>query len=356
MRPAQRSRIESLDVLRGIAALLVAWYHFTNGNPAFIPAGHPLELSGKYGWTGVNIFFVISGFVIPYTLHRSNYKLRNYFRFVLKRMIRLDPPFLAAMVIIIVLGYGSAYVGEHPYHVTAVQVLLHFGYINVFFGYDWLSPVFWTLAIEFQYYLMMGLIFPVIMNNFRSRLLILLLLSCLAFIPSTSFIFHYLFCFLLGITTFHYWSGVIQRKQFIILVVLFGIGCWLTVGEAAAAASLLTVLIIPSMRISHPVLRFFGTISYSVYLLHVTIGGKVLNLSLRFSYGKGWVLLASFTATLVAAYLLYRLIEKPSQKWSSSINYSKEPYNETHVQMIAPLSHAPTLKLESSLAANETRL
>ncbi|MHB8208815.1 acyltransferase family protein [Mucilaginibacter sp.] len=47
------------------------------------------------------IFFVISGFVIPYSLFKANYELKHYFKFLYKRVLRLHPPYLAALLIIL---------------------------------------------------------------------------------------------------------------------------------------------------------------------------------------------------------------------------------------------------------------
>src|SRR5438874_1620600 len=95
----EKNRIAILDPLRGLAALGVAWFHFTHGNPVFLPTG-TLKASGQYGWTGVAAFFVISGFVLPYSMHRAGYRVRSHWRtFALKRLIRLDPPYLASILL-----------------------------------------------------------------------------------------------------------------------------------------------------------------------------------------------------------------------------------------------------------------
>src|SRR6266480_694785 len=102
-------RIETVDGLRGIAAIAVAWFHITNGAKWFLDGG-VLEYSGRYGWLGVQVFFVISGFIIPYSLHRSHYSMSQFGRFMLRRVVRLDPPYLVTVVLIIALDYGSSLV------------------------------------------------------------------------------------------------------------------------------------------------------------------------------------------------------------------------------------------------------
>jgi len=283
-----------------------------------------------YGWMGVDVFFVISGFVIPYSLHKSGYKIGHYFTFVLKRIVRLDPPYLAAIAITIVLGYMSAiapsFRGQTP-HLSIPQVLLHFAYLNVFFGYEWLNPVFWTLAIEFQYYLAVGLVFPLLSSSrVEIRMFSFIVLGILAFlVPSISFIFHYLFLFMLGIATFQYWIGLVGLKFYLLMLLALGAGAALTLGFGVGAVGLGTACTIAFVRLrKFAPLKFLGAISYSLYLLHVPVAGRVIGLSLRFVHSMGGKVLTAWLAVgvaIVAAYLLYRFVEKPAQRWSSSISY-----------------------------------
>jgi peptidoglycan/LPS O-acetylase OafA/YrhL len=76
-KPKIDTKFEIIEVLRGLAAFSVMWFHFTNGNQDFLQEGW-LELSGKYGWLGVEVFFVISGFIIPYSLWRSQYTVKHH--------------------------------------------------------------------------------------------------------------------------------------------------------------------------------------------------------------------------------------------------------------------------------------
>lgn len=330
---AGKKRIETLDALRGIAALAVAWFHFSGSqglNDSLIAA------TGAYGWLGVHVFFVISGFVIPYSLHRADYHLRDYGHFLIKRIVRLDPPYIATIIIIIALGYLSPLMpGFHgeQFSVSAQQVLLHVAYINVFFGYPWLNIVFWSLAIEFQYYLAIGLLFPLIASRQWSvRLGTLAGLSLLAFmLPFPAFVFHYLFLFMLGIITFQRHTGKLNALPYWIGFALLVTGLLLTLGAIIAAVAAATALAIALVRIKSRVLAFFGKISYSLYLLHVPIGAKAINLGFRFvdtRAGRAAVLIVALGITIAASYLFYLLLEKPAQQWSSAFKFGPRSRDE----------------------------
>lgn len=325
-------RLQTIDAFRGIAALAVSWYHFTNGNSAFLSDGL-LKLSGAYGWLGVEVFFVISGFIIPYALLHSRYRVSDYCTFLLKRIIRLDPPYLVAILAIIALSYVSnampGFRGQR-FEFSLVQTLLHLGYVNVFFGYPWLNPVFWTLAIELQYYLLVGLLSFVVAS--RSIVVRAFTFGCLAgvavFIPADQFLFHWLFLFMLGMAAFQLRMGILKRGQFIFWLALFGFGSWQINGSVIAITGVVTAVLLGLFEadIKQPLL-FFGHISYSMYLLHVPIGGRVINLSLRYIHttsGKLVVLAMALAATTAAAWLLHRYVERPAQQWSSAIRYRKK--------------------------------
>jgi peptidoglycan/LPS O-acetylase OafA/YrhL len=324
----EKNRIEALDFLRGIAALAVVFHHFF----AVLDAG-ALRSASYYGQLGVQVFFVISGFIIPYSLYRGDYRLRNYGTFVLKRVVRLDPPYLASIAIIIALGVFSWYVPfqkDLVFHVTLPQVLLHFAYLNVFFGYEWLSDVYWTLAIEFQYYLLIGLAFPLIFSrNVRVRLLSFAALGAMSFVVRDGrFIFYFIFIFFMGILTCQLWVGMIGRRQYALLLSLAIALTLLTNGIPSAIAASFAVSAILFLRVRSAVFRFLGSISYSLYLIHSPVGKRALNILMRLTHAQstgarlGVILLATLVSIL-AAYALYRLVERPAQAWSARLRYHR---------------------------------
>lgn len=324
-------RLFILDLLRGLASLSVCWFHLTNGNEHFLPPGW-LRASGEYGWLGVNVFFVISGFVIPYALAQAGYRLADYGRFLLKRIVRLDPPYVAAILLVVVLGYITSRVPGFrgpPFEVSAAQLLVHLGYANVFLGYPWLNPVFWTLAIELQYYLVVGLLFPLLTaKRWEIRIAVLICLSLLAIaLPARPYLFHWLFVFMLGIVTFQFRTRHCSRSLYLLQVGLLAAGACVNDGFLVASTSLVTALAIAfvDLRLDKR-WTFLGLISYSLYLIHVPIGGRVINLGTRLEEGlivKVLVLSAALALTLVSSWIFYRLIEKPAQRWSAALTYRK---------------------------------
>jgi len=315
-----------------LASFGVCWFHLTRGNPSFLPDGY-LKSSGLYGWLGVEVFFVISGFVIPFALWRSNYLIGDFGRFICKRVVRLDPPYFATILLVIGLGYASTrapgFQGE-PFQFSLPQTLLHVGYLNGLFDVPWLNPVFWTLALEFQYYLLMALIFPLITTPARLvRMVTLICLGILAFVfPADRLVFHWLFLFLYGISTFQFKAGYTGRTEYFVCITAIFAGAWVSYGALIGCLALLTALSIAFIRVVRfGPLAFLGSISYFLYLLHVPIGGRIINLGSRFAHGPSARLLVVFIAasiTILTSWLFFLLVERPAQRWSAAITYRRK--------------------------------
>jgi peptidoglycan/LPS O-acetylase OafA/YrhL len=326
----QQRRIGTIDGLRGIAAFGVAWYHFTHGS-GLLHSGF-LYNSGLYGWAGVEMFFVISGFIIPYSLYRAGYRSRDFGLFLVKRIARLDPPYFADIVFVIALSYivtfAPGFRGEWP-HYTWGQLAAHIAYVNSIVHKPWVNVVFWSLGIEFQYYLFIGALFPVLVARrkaVRFGLLALLLLSAVL-IHDGSLVFPYFPLFVAGILTFQCKAGLISTRILLAGLVVTGAASWFVNGAIIACVGVSTALIIQFVHIRSSRLTDFGLISYSLYLLHVPIGGKIMNLGGRFAHSTPAMILllaAAVAGSVGAAALFYRFVELPSQRLSSSVRYGSK--------------------------------
>ncbi len=315
------SRLATVDLLRAIAAVSVAWFHFTNGS-GVIHDGW-LHRSGQYGWLGVEMFFVISGFIIPYSLHKSRYQTADFGRFLIKRIARLDPPYFATILLCLALSYlvtlAPGFRGEWP-HYTWGQLAAHVAYVNSFVHLQWINVVFWTLGIEFQFYLLIGIAFPLLVarrNGVRFGFLgWLLAISIL--IPDETLVFHYLPLFVAGMLAFQAKAGLISTRT-----LLMGLAATAIAGPVAGVG-IATGLIIRFVELPCSRLTNLGLLSYSVYLLHVPVGGKIMNLGGRFAHSTPAIavlLAVAMGASIIAAAMFYRLVELPAQRLSSSLKY-----------------------------------
>lgn len=327
MTSSPGGRLGTVDCLRGVAALSVAWYHCTNGSGVLHEGW--LRSSGSYGWLGVEMFFVISGFIVPYSLYAAGYHGRDFGRFLVKRIARLDPPYFCDILLCIALSYlvtlAPGFRGGRPQY-TWGQLAAHIDYVNSVVHLRWVNVVFWSLAIEFQYYLLIGITFPLLVarrNVVRFGFLGLLLVLSIP-IRDGSLVFFYLPLFVAGMLAFQCKAGLISTRVLLGgLLVAGAVGCFGN-GPLTACVGVATALIVRFVKLRSSRLTGFGLISYSLYLLHVPIGGKIMNLGGRFVHGAPAMialLAAAMAASIAAAAVFYRYVELPSQRLSSSIRY-----------------------------------
>src|SRR5690606_4737037 len=164
------NRLESIDFLRGIASIAVVLFHITHTKNFLDPEGIVYNLFKGGGSFGVSVFFVISGFIIPYSMQRAGYRVKSFKAFLFKRIIRIEPVyilsiFFTAFMMVGISKMPEIYWSYPPYKLDFTNFVLHLGYIiNFLPNENWINPVYWTLGIEFQYYVLIGLLFPLLIR------------------------------------------------------------------------------------------------------------------------------------------------------------------------------------------------
>jgi peptidoglycan/LPS O-acetylase OafA/YrhL len=164
-RPHQR--FPALDGIRGLAILLVMLHHFFQlYEPERVFIDVVFFGLASSGWFGVDLFFVLSGFLITGILYDSKGSERYFLNFYARRTLRIFPLYYAALVLFFVVfpqiphPLANAYVAD-----SAPDQLWFWTYLTNFkiaangAWYDALVPnVFWSLAIEEQFYLIWPLV------------------------------------------------------------------------------------------------------------------------------------------------------------------------------------------------------
>ena len=340
MTSRSSNQIPIFDPLRGTAAIAVCLFHFTRDGRT-LDATDIVAIIGSFGWLGVDAFFVISGFVIPYSMYLRSYKMRDSAPFLVRRLKRLEPPYFASIFIIIALPLISMLVPGfrgNPPGFTWPQLAAHVAYLNAILGYSWINPVFWTLAIEFQYYIFAAIAFPLLTHprNIICRLSApAIALIGFAGSSNKALLPHWLPLFALGMVGFQFYVSRLTLLSFLPILVLCGAISHTVVGTQETVVGLLTVGLIlltrdrPVPKLLKP-LSFLGTISYSLYLLHEPVGNRIFNLAGRLppSIAKPHpVLIAGLGGSILIAYGFWRIVEEPSQRWAKMSKWPRPDAN-----------------------------
>lgn len=155
-RPASTQRMAALDALRFMAALGVMFYHYAYSHAPGAPSSTSLgAMTARFGFLGVEIFFLISGFVILWSARD-----RAPAQFVRSRLLRLYPEFWISVLLsatiftLIPGGFGQ--------DLTHAEVLINLTMVPGYLGVDYVDGVYWTLEVELAFY---GLVFLLLLGR-----------------------------------------------------------------------------------------------------------------------------------------------------------------------------------------------
>jgi len=166
------AKLAGLQVLRGVAALLVMWCHlkYNLGVPATSVSKTPL-LSPELGAIGADIFFVISGFVIAMTAAKLG---DNWRLFLVNRLARIVPLYFALSTCLFAWASVMATLHGFPVDVNFRQIFNTYAFIPLFdtanFTHPWIENG-WTLSFELWFYLAFGCFIKIFNGRTAGRIL-----------------------------------------------------------------------------------------------------------------------------------------------------------------------------------------
>jgi len=140
-------RLYELDILRFLAALAVVFFHYTflNATEYKTIATYPvLGEIFKYGYLGVELFFIISGFVILLSASKKDWR-----GFIISRVARLYPAFWIAVTLTTL---GIVFFANDIMQVSLTQYLWNLTMMGNFVDVENIDPVYWTLQVELKFY------------------------------------------------------------------------------------------------------------------------------------------------------------------------------------------------------------
>jgi peptidoglycan/LPS O-acetylase OafA/YrhL len=171
-------------------------------------------------------------------------------------------------------------------------------------------------------------VFPLLIHRSKVYNYILILaLSVLAFaINEHSLIFTYGLLFVAGILLFQVRIGYLSQKEFGAMLLTVLILLYIRFDDRYLVAALLPYFFITYFEFTDKVSKFLGQISYSVYLVHIPIGGRIINLSETFfkdELTRSLMVFVALAVSVFAAWVFFVVIEKPAINWSKKLIYMK---------------------------------
>lgn len=354
--------------LRGLAALAVVFEHyfgvFFDGNIrsqigiALDPSAlHRPWLADKmlalpamlnYGPLGVSVFFMISGFVIMFSLSKL-----TSIEFIIQRAFRIFPTYWIGLLICFsFISLSSYYWGSNPQDSYPKNIWI----LNVILAHTvmWMPSVDfvnWTLAVEMKFYIISAFLFYMTKNPKRYLSLALIVMSIpvmviylyrhdiisispnvYAFINEAKYI-PFLF---IGTCFYYFMNSSINRMEFLIFssiffcsfsLFMFGDGdfkyaCGMSINYAAGAFVFSICYLLRKLFKPNVIIDFFADISYPLYLVHSVMGYVVMSILISFEMPMSICALVAFILSVLVSTILNRTIEK----WSNRIGKSISKY------------------------------
>jgi exopolysaccharide production protein ExoZ len=339
-------RITNIVYLRGIAAFLVVAAHAVDSSLRNAPwSGQSLTSLSNFGAIGVDIFFVISGFVMPLSLMGKR-GIKDSSIFMSRRWLRIAPTYFIASTLVILYGLFR---GKTPSIESLISTFTFFPFGDHDVLVNPILPVGWTLSYEFFFYF----IIAVALTFWPKRYLAISVafLGALVLVGATihldSFLWRWIsnpivLEFAMGTAVFALWrSGVLSRfgrvlvVGFFVSVIVLITECVVGFGsiDAVAASAPTNVVLyrvllwgVPSALIFSACVGYhksgtdvwyfkwlhrLGTISFSTYLAHAPVSWVAGSFFLQFGLPPVFVFLLCVLVGHASGFVLYHLVEKP---------------------------------------------
>lgn len=332
-------RLELLDYGRFFAAVIVLLFHYTfngiaNGKISSIDHIPGLIEVTKYGYLGVELFFMISGYVIFFSA-----KNRSASQFAVARALRLYPLFWFAVVFT---AFFAFFWGGEKMSVYPAQIIANLTMVTPYLGYSYVDGVYWTLLCELKFYF---IIFVLLIFGLQNKLNAIFtawpLVMLVAFLLGKGEEIAYM-----GSVYYYFVAGALfaivkdnrSIKVYLSLILVyllsvkFSIDRSLAINEAKGFdySGIVVALVISTFfawfvflgtkrgaSLSLPKSAILGALTYPIYLIHAHFGYMFIS---RFANeeNKVFIYILTMLIVFVVAYVMHQLIEvKMAALWKS---------------------------------------
>lgn len=326
-------RLNELDLLRFLAAIAVVIFHYAfrgyaGGNMSAMP--YPLLAQpAKYGYLGVELFFMISGFVILMTASNNSLK-----RFFISRAVRLYPAFWVCCTITFLLIHA---VGQPRYSASLSQYLANMTLLSGFMGIPSIDGVYWSLFIEIKFYLLIAILLSLKqIAKIEMYLALWLLLSAAAEALNIEnlrsiLITDYSAYFIAGAAFYLVWTQGFTKGRTALLTGAWGLSTYTAIifsellekiystnFNPIIVCAIITLFFIVFFMIVTNKTSFIGranwialgALTYPLYLLHQMVGFMIFNIA--YPAVNSHILIWSTTIFMIfASYCIHKKIEAP---------------------------------------------
>lgn len=319
-----------LDLIRGLSAIFILLYHYTtryNDNPITCGGRTEWIINVPWGCAAVTTFFILSGFLT--SKHILNNTVGGGWMFLRHRILRLYP----ALTVCMILTFIVTNICFKQAAGDLKDLLFSFTLMPQVFGAKYIDGAYWTLRIEFMFYIFIAFLMYLPIGYKKICICALCLLSimlypidCLyghnAIIRAMIYIVNpsWVSSFMAGMSIFFlinnrrdYFFQVIMLLSVLSTIlwqdtyhnIFFAATCLLLI-----AATCLDMSILQRFRLSG-LLMWYGKISYPLYLIHQLIGFAIIYYLQIYGYTSTWFIIIPITVSSFLGWLVHTYVELP---------------------------------------------
>jgi peptidoglycan/LPS O-acetylase OafA/YrhL len=360
--PALPGKLDGLTGLRIGAALWVAAFHFREVTPTRVWAYPGIDPFVQRGYYGVELFFVLSGFILSYVyfeVFREGVTRTAFWTFITFRFARLYPVHLVTFVMMVALFVASLLLtgsGGTPSRYSWESVVTTLTLTHAWFpGIESPNLPAWSISAEWFAYLFFPFLCIALARIPGGRYLFIVVGLGFAVVEifAPNDLLRIAACFPIGMAAFQFWRLGLTRLArvpylgFISLAALVIWACSPLSSEAVLGIPLFALLIVAlangsdwlSTGLAVRPLVYLGEISYAVYMLHwvarVVVRTGLARAGLLDSLPAPVIVAAYFALTMVAAVLLYHFVERPGRRTLRRLA-DRVPRARARVKDVAP--------------------
>jgi peptidoglycan/LPS O-acetylase OafA/YrhL len=326
-------RLNEIDLFRFVAAVSVVFFHYAfRGHAADALSALPYPLIAqfaKYGFLGVDFFFMISGFVILMTA--ANGKLQAFF---VSRVARLYPAFWASCTISFLAIWA---IGFPTFQASISQYMLNMTMLGGFLGVAPIDGVYWSLFVEIRFYFLIATVLALklidkVEHLFAAWMTVAAILYfCPVPVVDDLLIASYASYFIGGGALYLVWSKGVSWYRAALILLAYMLSVIRACGvlpemevkyresfDALIVALLITSFYLVMLAVAVGKTRFLGrrnwlwagAITYPLYLLHQNIGYMVFNAA-HHVVNSHLLFWSVFFGMLLFSYAVHMSLEKP---------------------------------------------
>jgi len=322
------ARFLEVDALRGIAALCVLFFHYLVRYPEQAPGNIPIPRVARFGEYGVELFFVISGFVIYLTVER----LPSVRRFAVARFARLFPIYAVAVVA----TFAVMWLTPDRRHESLPLLAQNLTMVEGFFEVPYMDAAYWSLTVELAFYAVIALLLALKKVHHALLVLVVIALANTALNAADRRVdlgdivtwteghvrfLRYAGLFAAGVAFYELFVRGRRTPLIALALVLAPVAELVDNGRENAivvAVIVVTFALVLQFRprvLRWSVLLFMGEISYALYITHAEIGYASMQTLERAGVGHWVALCLTVGLAIGLAWVLTVAVGRPARRW-----------------------------------------